>query len=192
MQKTRITAIGAIAALTLLGGVGATFAQSGPAQYSRVIEAPPGVMVLVLPGAALSPPQAMIDADFPTPATLMQRIDRMMAEAQRAFAAPSWAARDRTIDAAWRQMPLAGGSVTGMVVTSFSNGHGTCTQRVTYAGNGAAPLVEVSSTGNACAQAGMPAAIPARQAPPAPQRTMPRTLQVKNGPARVQMAQLGN
>jgi hypothetical protein len=192
MQKARITAIGAIAALALLGGVGATFTQNAPAQYSRVIEVPAGAMVLVLRTAPQSPPQTMIDADFPTSATVMRRINQMMVDAQRTFAAPSWSARDRTIDAAWRQMPLAAGFVSGMVVTSFSSGHGTCTQRVTYSGDGTTPRVEVSSTGNACAEAGVPAAIPATHAPQGLQRTIPRTLQVRNGAATLQMAQLGN
>jgi hypothetical protein len=189
MQKSRIAVIGAVASLALLAGVGVTFAKSPLARYSRVIEVPPDAVVLVLPGATLSPPQSVLDADFPFPAALMQQVNQMMVDAQRAFAEPSWVARDRTIDAALQQMPRGDGPVSGVVVTSFSNGHGTCTQRVTYGGNMAAPKVEVSSTGNACAEAGMPAAIPATQAP---QRTIPHTLQVKNDAAPLQVAQLGN
>jgi len=85
-----------------------------------------------------------------------QQMDQMMADMQRGFA---------TQEAALRSLPQAEGGVTSVVVTSVTNGHGTCTQRVTYAGNGAPPVVQVSSTGDACASAGMPAATPGTQAP---------------------------
>ncbi len=181
-----MAALGAIASLALLGGVSASFAQGRPAQHGQIIEVPPGAVVLVLPGGAMSPSQPMFDTDVAFPTTLMQRVSQMMADAQRAFAEPSWVSQDRLIDAALQQMPQAGGAVSGVFVTSVSNGRGTCTQRVTYAGNGAAPEVEVS--GNACDCAGLPAAAPTMPAP----RTVPRTLQVKNTTPPLQVAQLGN
>ncbi len=47
------------------------------------------------------------------------------------------------------QVQQVNGDVHSVVVTSFSNGHGTCTQTVTYTGNAAAPKVVVKRTGDA-------------------------------------------
>jgi hypothetical protein len=188
MQTPRIAIVGAAASLALLGGVTAAFAAGPPGWATRFIEVPPGAVVLVLPAGMASPPQTMIDAGIPVPMTLFQQVNQIMADAQRAFTEPSWIARDRTIDAAWRQMPQMRGPVSGVIVTSFFNGHGTCTQRVTYSGSAVAPKVDVRSTGNACDDAGMPAAMPAVQTP----RAVPHTLQVKNDRPTLQVAQLDN
>jgi hypothetical protein len=79
------------------------------------------------------------------------QMDRMMAIAQRGFAAQP---ADRLVQAALGDPSrLAGPSV---VVTSFSDGRHSCTQRVTYAGNGAAPVVQTSGDGCAGVPTGLP------------------------------------
>ena len=84
----------------------------------------------------------------------------------------------------------------GVFVTSFSDGHGTCTRRVTYTGSGAPPRVAVSSTGNACASEAVTMAPPGIQI--RPQRAVPRIWQVEyrphstRRPVPQQVAQLGN
>ncbi|MEJ1978587.1 MAG: hypothetical protein WDN49_23210 [Acetobacteraceae bacterium] len=124
-------------------------------------------------------------------------MDQMMAETQRVFATLSWAAQDRTIEAALRQMPQGGSGVSSVIVTSFSDGRSTCTRRVTYTGNGAAPKVDVSATGDGCTRAGIPAgdSVPAALPDIQPQqRTIPHTLRVENRSrlAPMEVAQLGN
>ncbi len=170
---TTAVALGA-ASLALIGGAGAALAQSGKTQHDRMIEVPPGAVVIVLPGTAA---QAMswsgptFDAGFPLvvmpgPQALIRQIDQQMrqmtAEMQGAFAGPArgmpgWASPDRIIRAELGGIPPG---VSGVVVTSFSDGHGTCTQRVIYSGNGATPKVQVSDTGGACASRAAPTASP--------------------------------
>jgi hypothetical protein len=118
---------------------------------------------------------------MPSPAAMILQMDQLMADMQRSFASPAWADPNRAIEAAMQGMPQAGGQVSGVVVTSFSNGHGTCTQRVTYTGNGAAPVVQVSSTGDACAAAGAPAPLPsASPEVTSPHPAAPHLIQVQN------------
>lgn len=218
MRKFRTAILGAAASLALVGAVGAAYAQSqGTSQAAaqgRVIEVPPGAVVIVLPGAAMpmmpfsaasSVPVALAGpgadamlpfAPIPGPVAAMMRqadqmMNQMMVSAQRTLAAPPWMAPDRTIEAAMRQMPLDG-TVRGVVVTSFTDGHGTCTQRTTYTGDGAAPVVHVSSAGNACAS--MPITSPSVQ--PSPRLETPRTWQVDyrshaRRPVRLGMVRLG-
>jgi hypothetical protein len=185
MRKPTLAAAGAAAALALVGSAGIAAAQN-PSRASRAIEVPPGAVVLVLPAGSMPATSwsgPMVDAAFqfaamPDMSRMIRQMDQMMLDAQRAFANPAWTDPARTIEAAMRQMPAAEGPVSGVVVTSFSDGRGTCTQRVVYSGNGAAPKVNVSSTGNACASIGHPVALPKAQPP---QRALPpHTLWVEN------------
>jgi hypothetical protein len=196
----RTALLGAVAAAALLGGVGAASAQSNtlgnPANETRVIQVPRGAVVLVLQPGAMSamPMSAMPMMPFPAmpdPVAMLRQMDAQMARmnqmmevSERAFADPAFLAPDRTIEAALQGMPVAGPGMRGVVVTSFSDGHGTCTRRVTYGGDGAAPKIEVSATGDAsCGPAGSlpgatrPAAAPDIQTP---QPAAPRTWRVEN------------
>lgn len=191
---TKLAIAGAAAALALIGGVGIAAAQP-PSRANRVIEVRPGAVVLVLPAGSM-PAMAwsgpMVDAAFPLPimpdaSRVIRQMDQMMLDAQRAFASPAWTDPARIIEAAMRRMPAAQGPVSGVIVTSFSDGRGTCTQRLVYSGNGAAPKVNVSSAGNACASIGHPVDLPtARQ----PQRSAPpHTLWVENHARPIEVAQ---
>ncbi len=208
MRASRTALLGAAASAALLAGAATGFAQAPQngqqygQQTGRVITVPPGAVVLVLPAGSVpvvAPPMApegvLSFPDMPSPVAMIrqmdQQMDRMVADMQRSFAAaapgsawgPAWLDPDRTIDAAMRDMPATGGTVQGVVVTMISNGHGTCTQRITYAGNGAAPVVHVASTGNGCGDVGVPGSAPVPAAQPelrAPATApMPHLIEVK-------------
>ncbi len=189
-----------------LAGAGSALAQGSPPRQDRLIQVPLGAVVLVLPAGEPfgSMPQPIFDAGggfpaMPSPVAMMREMEQMMANVQRAFANSdwansnwansNWAEQNRAMEVA---IPQDGGQVRTVVVTSFTDSNGTCTQRIVYAGNGAAPKVDVSSTRNACAGAGVPATLPL--VVPHPQRSAPRTLMVDNrsGAAPVQVAQLNN
>lgn len=204
MRKSTAAALGVLGIVAggLLAG-GAAFAQDTQVRHGRVIQVPPGAVVLVLPAGtpirsmpsfnAAFPVPAFPFAAMPSPGDMFREIEQVMANAQRAFANPAWAVQNRTIDVA---MPRGSGPYSSVVVTSVSDGHGICTQRITYAGNGAAPKVEVRSTGDACAHvgmgAGMPISSPDMKAPQP--RSLPHTVTAdsRSGLAPLQVAQLNN
>jgi hypothetical protein len=168
MKASRTALIGAVASVALLGTAAAGFAQAPPGQQARMIAVPPGAVVLVLPAGSMA--ATTLDTgfpfpDMPSPVAMIRQMDQMMADMQRSFANPAWLDPSRTVDAALHGLPQTGGAVAGVVVTSFSNGHGTCTQRITYRGDGTAPVVQVASTGDACASAGLPATAPDVEVP---------------------------
>jgi hypothetical protein len=161
MRKTSFLAATA-AAFTLVLGIGSVAAQS---QSTRTIQVPAGAVVLVLPGmgaGGMMVPARRLDTGLPMPPLTMTafddvfrqmdaQMDRMMALAQRGFAIQS---PDRLVQAALGDPSRLGGS--SMVVTSFSDGRHSCTQRVTYAGNGAAPVVQTSGDGCTGVTTGVP------------------------------------
>ncbi len=115
----------------------------------RVISVPPGATVLILPAGGAPgwvSDSSLFDNSLISPIAMMQQVNRMM---QAAFANP---AQDQLMQAAMRQMQ-SGGPSFGMVVTSISNGQGTCTRQVKYSGSPDAPKVDVSMTGDACPRA---------------------------------------
>ena len=179
MQASRSAVIGAAAVAALLGSAVAGYAQTAPAQTPRMIEVPPGAVVLVLPAATFAaPPMPAMETmmpfpAMPSPAAMLREINAMMADAQRAFAMPVQIQGARTIDAA---LPQGAAPVSGIFVTTVSDGRGTCTRRVVYSGS-AAPQVEVS--GNACTGAGLPTAAPEIKAPAKPTQHL---IEVNNQP----------
>lgn len=183
MKASRNALIGAAASVALLGTAAAGFAQSPSSQQGRMIAVPPGAVVLVLPAGAVQAPAfdtAFPFADMPSPVAMIRQMDQMMADMQRSFANPGWLDPNRTIEAAMQGLPQTGGPVAGVVVTSFSDGHGTCTQRITYKGDGSAPVVQVSSTGDACASAGVPTAPTAAPEVQTPSHAPPHLIQVRD------------
>jgi hypothetical protein len=162
MPNPRTAAFAGLAALGLCCAASTAIAQSPTRE--RVIEVRPGTTVIIVPaGASLNaaPVGAMFDSAFPAPAmpdpaAMFREVDAMMNRMERAFAMPAWTDPARTWQAGMHTFP-AGEGLAGVVVTSVSDGRGTCTQRITYRGNGAAPIVNVSGTGGACAALGAPA-----------------------------------
>jgi hypothetical protein len=195
MRKTTTAIIGAagLAALGLINGDAR--AQGAQVQSGQIIQIPPGAVVLVLPAGIPMQSMPMFQAAFPfppmaSPSAMFREMEQVMANAQRTFADPGWAGQNGTLEVT---MPQAGGSFSSVVVTSVTDKSGTCTQRITYASNDAAPKVEIRSTnGAACAAMGMPAAAPDVNAPQ--RRAAPHTLMVdrRSRPAPLRVAQLNN
>lgn len=140
------------AAVGVLAIAGTAAAQE---QAMRTIQVPANAVVLVLPGASGMQP-GVVRATGPIRAgvapgfdALFRRMDAqmqaIMQAAERSFALPGTFAPERTFQAALGR--LAPGSAAGVVVTSFSDGRHRCTQRVTYTGNGAAPVIRTSGDG---------------------------------------------
>lgn len=194
MRKFRIAAV---ASLTLLAGAGVAVAGGPGVPQERMIEVPPGAVVVVLPGPAmsvLSTSGPAFDVGFPFPAmpspsAMMRQANQMMAEASRVFAGAMANFQARVTEAATHPIPWGGRGVSGVFITSFSNGRGTCTRQVTYPGNGAAPVVKVSATGNACAGMSTQATAPAFARP---RLAAPHLVEAANHsrPAPLEVAQL--
>ena len=200
MKASRGALVGALASAALLGSVAAGFAQSPSAQHGRLIEVPPGAVLIVLPagGAPVTTISVTPCADefafpaMPSAAAMIHEMDQMMADMQRAFLPPAWFSPDRVIEAATRGLPSVSGPFASVVVTTFSDGRGTCTERVIYDGHGAAPKMQVASSGTACAAVGLPAqqpGTPLQQAAPQhlfqvkavhPAAPAPRLIQVQD------------
>lgn len=213
MRKLRNVLLGAVASVALLAGASAAYAQSGP--QTRTIEVPAGAVVIVLPqggamDAAFPAGSPSLDAAFPLGgmadmAAMMRHMAAMMNQSDAIFHEPMGMDPDRLMQAAMRDMTqgMANGTMRSVVVTSFSDGRGSCTRRVVYDGSGA-PKVQVSATGDASCgplaspNATRPAAAPRIETPaPSPARTW-RVMNQTNpdlaapGTHRVLVAQLGN
>ena len=180
MRVTSLAAIGAAIGLTVAAG--SAGAQSPTTRTVRTVQVPADAVVLVLPGmppGVMAVPAQRLEAGLPiamTPtgmagldaafrqmdaqldAQIDAQMDRMMAMATSGFAVRS---PDRMIPAALGNAPLHGSSV---VVTSFSDGRHSCTQRMTYAGNGAAPVVQTSGDACGAVPAGLPTPAAGRDA----------------------------
>ena len=156
MRKFGMAAVGALASVAMAG----TAIAATPAARERVIEVPPGSVVLVLPAPmSMQVPQVQtmlppipaartMDIGFPfppvpSPGAIIREVNALMASTEHMF------------DRAFAPLPAAGPGVSGVFITSFSDGHGTCTQRVTYTGDNSRPVMKISSTGDACARAGV-------------------------------------
>ena len=166
MKSFKVALLSAAASIALAG---AAFAQT---VFPQIVQLSDGTIAVLAPVMTVPQPQfGTVSAGDPravaavtSPFAMIRQIDAMMDDARRAMASGESIAGDR--------------SVASVVVTSFSDGRNTCTRRVTYAGDGSAPKVEVRSTGGGCAGGGIPAASP--DITPAPARSMPRTLEVEN------------
>jgi hypothetical protein len=181
MKASRTALIGAVASVALLGSAVAGIAQTSRPQNTRVIEVPPGAVVLVLPAGSMAEAPLNVAfpfADLPSPAVMVRQMDQMIVDMQRTFQGSAWTDANRTIEAALRGIPQADGPTAGVVVTSYSDGHGTCTQRVVYRGNGATPLVQVA--GSACATAGLPTTTTRAVETPEPEQATPRLIHVRD------------
>jgi hypothetical protein len=158
-----------LAAAASLAVTGAACAQS---VFPQLVRLSNGAVVFVVPAMTIPQPafgtlfteDTVPVAAMPSPFAMMRQIDAMMANARQVLDAGGSVAPDR--------------GVMSVVIESFSDGRNTCTRRVTYAGDGSAPKVEIRATGDSCGSAGTPAAAP--DITPAPARSMPRTLEVDN------------
>ncbi|MGH7031239.1 MAG: hypothetical protein ACREE9_07750 [Stellaceae bacterium] len=140
---------------------------AGMRVYSDAAGAPAAILVMLPgPGEGWTADPALwatqgFDVVAPPPSALHRlaadreaAFDRLIAQAQAMANAPVWLiGPSPAIEAAMASLPPAGaGQVSGVVVTSAASGPRTCSETMTYAyrGNGAAPQVKVSKSGNAC------------------------------------------
>ncbi len=135
--------------------------------YSAAAGAPAAVLVMLPgPGEGLIAAPAVwatqgFDVVTPPPSQLYQlaadreaAFARLIEEARAMANAPIWLiGPGPAIEAAMASLPPAGaGRVSGVVMTQVASGPRTCSETMTYAyrGNGSAPQVKVSKSGNAC------------------------------------------
>jgi hypothetical protein len=143
---------------TLLGGAALlaapmlASAQSAP----HYLAVPAGFTAVLVPDDAAAPALPML----PDPQAMLQQMDAMIAQAQQSAAA---------MQAQFISMQAGAAPEAGVVITTISDGAASCTQRITYPGNGAQAQIQLTSTANGCALEGLtqPAAAPKPASPPA-------------------------
>jgi hypothetical protein len=157
-----VSAISLIAAGAMAG--------SAPAAAQQLFAAP-GVTIIVSPDQPLPDAFQLMNAQMAQMTAMMQQMDAQMSAQMAAMS------QRPATPAAFGNLPAG---VTGVSITTISDGSKTCTARVLYPASGAQ---QISETGNACGalQFGQPAgptpsALPA--APVAPKA--PTTIVVKN------------
>jgi hypothetical protein len=162
----------ALIATSLLLAAPAVAAQPDGGHYVWV---PAGTTVVLVPMSSTTPTTPI---DFPVARMIGQQeaiMHRMFADMDSllAIGLPD---PDQMIRSVMQGMPQAVPGSSGFVVTSISNGSGTCSQTVTYGypGNGGQPQVKVSSTGEACGTLRSSGPISVTQPVPMPQSTQPR------------------
>jgi hypothetical protein len=130
---------------------------------------PAGDAVVVVPKGPTRQVEFPVADVFARQDAIMQR---MMADMNEMMAMPL-PNPDQIMRAAMQGMPLMAPGA-GVVVTSISIPGGTCSQTITYdtPSQGAAPVVKVVSTGNACGAIHATGPINVTQPAPAPQPTM--------------------
>ena len=133
-----------IAAAALLSVPEAARAQN----VTQVIPVAPGInLVVTTPGAA--PP--LIVMPMPDPVALIQQTERSLEAAQASMLQQVGMLQQ---DLPQMAMPSIPQGAAAIVVTSFSDGQGVCTQRTVYPANGGAPQVDVSATDGPCKMIG--------------------------------------
>jgi hypothetical protein len=147
----------------LLAGVGAAGAQNAAAQ--QVVQMAPGFVLVVPAGTVV---QNAAPVAMPDPVAMIREMDAQMAQMDAQMQAQLQQAA--ALQAAMPAMPVGNGAYSGVVVTSFSDGQHSCTERVVYPASGAAEKVQVSETGNACGSLG---AVPGVTPTAAPIRAVP-------------------
>ena len=162
-----------ISALSLT--VAAAMAATPPAAAQQLIAAP-GVTIIVTPSQPQPDAFQVMNAQMAQMTAMMQQMDAQMSAQMAAMS------QLPTTPAAFGNLPAG---VTGVSITTISDGSKTCTARVRYPASGAQ---QISETGNACGalQFGQPAggqpsgptpsALPVAPVPP----KAPTTIVVKN------------
>ena len=154
----------ALLAASLLFAAPAVAAQPDGGHY---VWFPAGTTLVLVPAAPV---------DFPVARMIAQQeamMHRMFADMD-SLLATSLPDPDQMIRSVTQGMPQAVPG-SGIVVTSISNGSGTCSQTITYGypGDGGPPQVKVSSTGNACGTLGASGPIGVTQPVPVPGPVVP-------------------
>ncbi len=136
---------------TLLGGAAVLAAPLAMAQPpAQWVAVPPGFTAVLVPDGA-----APIDLPMPPdPALMIPQMNALFAQVEQNAAA---------LQAQFVAMQNAA-PASGVTMTTISDGSHSCTERIIYPGNGAQAQVQLTSTANGCALAGIgqptPAALP--------------------------------
>jgi hypothetical protein len=180
MKLQRLALFGAALALPAVFA-GGSLAQ--PADGARVIQVPPGAMVLVIGAPQGSSVQApVVAATAPDAFPMMRLIAQQQAMMQRMMA---------DMDSLFPPMPdpmqmvraaMEAVHQPGVMTTSIAGGHGVCGESVSYtfSGPGTQPVVHVTRYGDACGErapsGAQDVAVPQQVAPPAARQ--PRVLEI--------------
>lgn len=132
MHIPKLGVLAAVSGAALLAGVGVARAQ-GPVQ---VIPVAPGIS-LVVSQSATPPPMPVLASPF----AALQQAELALAEVNMSMAQAAFQPVD---------MPAMPPGAQAVTVVSFSDGTHSCTQRIIYPANGAAPQVQLTSMGGAC------------------------------------------
>lgn len=146
-----------IAAASLLAVPEAARAQNA----AQVIPVAPGINLVVTTFGGAPPPIVM---QMPDPIALIQQTERNLEVAQASMLQQVGMLQQNLPRMAMPSIPQG---TAAIVVTSFSDGHGICTQRTVYPANGGAPQVDVSATDGACKMIGVKATPTVSPLPPA-------------------------
>lgn len=118
-----------------------------PQPAAQWVAVPPGFTAVVLPDNAAS----IGFPAMPDPAAMIQQMSALIAQAEQNAAALQ------------TQFPLMPSAMpaSGVMITTISDGSHSCTERITYPGNGGQAQVQLTSTANGCALAGIGRVTPA-------------------------------
>jgi hypothetical protein len=149
------TLLGACLALPLLAVTGQ--AQPAPQNGGRVIYVPPGATLVILPGPGAVAAPNTVNAGASEPMPLMQMIAQQRAAMQHMIA---------NMNAMFPPLPdpntmlraaFGAGGPFNVSIMPLAGGHGVCSQSISIIarGDGSAPIVKISQSGDACGPLGV-------------------------------------
>ena len=155
MRTLRNSLLGAGLALPLAAF--AVHAQVVQPDGGRTITVPPGAIVLILPAAGTVAASNMVNADAPDLNPMLQLIARQQADMQRMVADMNAAFPPMPDPGAMLRAAFGAGVPLNISVMPLADGHGVCSQSISVVdrGDGSAPIVHVSQTGDACGGPGV-------------------------------------
>jgi hypothetical protein len=156
----RNTLLGACLALPLATIAG--HAQAAQPKGERVIYVPPGATVVILPGPGAVAAPNMVNAGAPEAMPMLQLIAQQQAAMQRMIADmnamfPPMPDPNALLRAAFGPGGLVPDGLVNMSAMPLAGGHGVCSQRISIVdrGDGSAPIVTTSQSGDACGALGV-------------------------------------
>jgi hypothetical protein len=153
LRFSKLGILGAASGLALLASSGVALAKS----RTQVIQLAPGVKLVI--SQDMTKPVVMPIPPVSNPLDFMRQISQTLAVQQMLM-------QDSFMPIALPPIPHGASSV---IVTSFNDGKGSCTQRIVYPANGDAPQVQTRTVGDVCQAAGFtPAALPRATVPSSP------------------------
>ena len=162
MKTIRNTLLGACLALPMFAATG----QAQPAQPEggRTIYVPAGAMVVILPGpgaiaapAGIIPAPNVVNAGAPQAMPLTQMIAQQQAAMQHMIADMNAMFPPMPDPNAMLRAAFGSGPALGVSMMPLAGGHGVCSQSISIVarGDGSAPIVKTSQTGDACGALGV-------------------------------------